>query len=702
MGGGSGRQLSTDIEVEGKQREAITWVDTLENENGHSEPASSLQKQKPRPFSILSWNILAQSLYEAQYQRRRIAQVALSSGDINSSSQQQQLLTPTSSPHPHPWPKRIKRILQIIQHSQSDIICLQECELHSYKSDIVPALHTMGYDGIAQEDDRLPTNKYEMPTKLKEITKHRDKRNHIVATFWKRSKFDVVGDALVRTRTLTTVLREKKISYPISSDDNDNNAIGEHANDEEEHNDAPNDGDGDDTTNSQNNNEDTITQLQLPTVAVINVHLEGHPQRFSERTHQLSHAMKDLVKTIEHEKKKGGVSSELKSSSDDDQSTTTTTRSNNHQIGKVNALILAGDFNCELQSSACSTYLRMGRLGKQAALGGLCGEDALILPPTLLESTEATSILHPIIEWGRALPEETIDNLKVTPHPFRRNGMMSCYPEWLGRDDAKEHFTFCSEQSKHPVPGLDQIWYSSMTLDRMNLRRMFVDNLTGIWERYFYNNEEVEKRREEERMKVLACGLPSLECDYPSDHLPIGATFAWRLDDECDDESYLLDDHDDETGSSDASSSSDSSSSKSQHCVEEVRELNVVNEEGTNVQDDSCLSDAEQQTQPTFDNPQEELNYLLQSCPYDNDEQKSDIQFILSDLNPPISLTSKERPSPTQMQQLEERRERKSNILKTSSLGVRPWLKNIWTANKRVNKMLRHEMILEERRKSLS
>lgn len=73
--------------------------------------------------------------------------------------------------------------------------------------------------------------------------------------------------------------------------------------------------------------------------------------------------MKDIAKRIEQEK------SEEQSN----------TEPNSSKIGKLNALVLAGDFNCELQSSACSTYLRMGRLGRQAGLGGTCGEDALVL-----------------------------------------------------------------------------------------------------------------------------------------------------------------------------------------------------------------------------------------------------------------------------------------------------------------------------------
>ena len=632
-----------------QQRVPLVWVDTLGEDDcasyQHEEPSSSeFNNNGPRPFSVLSWNVLAQSLYEAQYQRRRIQQVAL--------SQQSQLLSPTSSAsyHPHPWPKRSKRIIEILSYSNSDIICLQECELQSFKDDLAPAMSKLGYDCIAQEDDRT-----DMPTTIHQVTKHRDARNHIGATFWKRDKFEPVGDVSVRTRTMTTVLRLR------GTKNNNDDEI-------------------------DNNDKEATTTKATPTVAVVNVHLEGHPRRFSERTHQLQHAMLDISKRIEDEKqierspssssssskskKKNKKSQKKKNEGENDDAS----KRKQRHIGKLNALVLAGDFNCELQSSACSTYLRMGRLGRTAALGGVKGEDSVALPPSLLESTEATEVIHPIIEWGRALPEEVM--MDVKPHPFRRNGMTSAYPAYLGKDNARSHFTFCSELSKRPVPGLDQLWFSSMTLKRKALRRMFVDD-AGLWERYFYDENEVEKRREEERLKVLAGGLPSMECKYPSDHLPIGAVFEWKWE-ECGDSCLL----DGEYGTD--------------HCVDgaEVRGLNVVNSEGNNVQDDSLNeNEGEQKNKQSFENPHDELDYLLHCCPFDSEEQQSDVQFILSELNPPLELLSKERPTPDQMEQLEARRLKKAELLAAASLAVRPWLKDIWKVNKQVGKWDRQREI---------
>ena len=126
-------------------------------------------------FLVKNSNII----YEGQYQRRRIQQVALSPTHQQPHHMPPSLST-TSSPHPHLWPKRLKRIVEILSHANPDVICLQECELQSFKYDLAPALSKFGYDGISQEDDRP---KEDMLTSIKAESKHRDARNPIVATF---------------------------------------------------------------------------------------------------------------------------------------------------------------------------------------------------------------------------------------------------------------------------------------------------------------------------------------------------------------------------------------------------------------------------------------------------------------------------------------------------------------------------------------
>lgn len=569
-GAGSNGVDGFGFQRRGAEHDQFYWTDTLQIDSQASGPNA------PPPFSLLSWNILAQKLYESQYKRRRITEVALHSSE-------QSLNTLSGSPHPHPWPKRLNRIVEILRHANSDIICLQECERDSFVQ-LASIMSDCGYDAITQEDDRPANAK---PVGVRNVSRHTKNRNHLVATFWKRDKFEPISDASIRTRSMTTVLRLK----------------GE--------------------------NESTS-----PTLAVVNVHLEGNPNKSQERTHQLQHAMSDLARVVQ-----------------DDQS----------GIGKLNALVLTGDFNCELQSSASSLYMEMGRLGKQSGLGGVHGEACLVLPDLLLETNEATRILHPIMEWSKPLSEDKID---VKPHPFRRNGMRSAYPKWLGRNDAAQHFTFCSELNKRPVPGLDQCWYSSSSLQRVGLRNMFVDD-SGLWERYFFDDDETSIRRDDERMKILTTGLPDPECKYPSDHLPIGAVFNWIHSDECQ-ESCVLDD--------------------AEECSEEVRGLKVIDGEG---QDMLTVQSRGEQC-PIFETPQEELSYLLTKCPFDSPKQRDDVNFILSSVVP--SVEHKVRPTPDQMRQLEERRTAKAGVLDYCSSRVRPWLKRIWKASKAAGKVERERI----------
>ncbi len=624
-GGGGGQRKHDAEQDEGN----IAWMDSLaldisdhdEKNTTAVEESTTITTRSPPSFSVLSWNILAQSLYESQYQKRRIQRVALGPPTTTSHAPFQSLSMSSSSssyPHPHPWQKRLRRIIDILSHAGSDIICLQECEIQSFKEDLAPALSNLGYDGIAQEDDRP-----NLPTNIKEVTKHhRNPRNHIVATFWKRDKLEPIGAASVRTRSLTIVLRFRGDDGGASSSQRGH------------------DDDDDDKDTAR-------TTPPSPTMAIVNVHLEGNPRRFSERTRQLQHALFDLANRMDQ------TSNIHKSSSSEDSTFHNT----------LNALVLAGDFNCELQSSACSTYLRMGRLGRQAGLGGIHGEDAIVLPPSFLESNEATEVMHPIMEWGRALPEEEMAD--ILPHPFRRNGMTSAYPKWLGEENPRSHFTFCSELTKRPAPGLDQIWFSSVTLKRTGLKRIFVND-SKVWERYFYDESEMEKWREEERRKVLATGLPSLDCKYPSDHLPIGATFDWKWDLTSDDSSIF------DGG-------------------KKIRRLTVVDSVGQ--------KEKPMVPQLAFQNPEEELKYLLEHCPYDSNEQESAVKFILSPINPPLSFifASNEAPTEDQMAQIQIRHDKKVELLSNASLIARPWLKRIWKANKQVGKWNRHRLKHEAR-----
>lgn len=86
----------------------------------------------------------------------------------------------------------------------------------------------------------------------------------------------------------------------------------------------------------------------------------------------------------------------------------------------------------------------------------------------------------------------------------------------------------------------------------------------------------------------------------------------------------------------------------------------------------------------------DELEYLVFKCPYDSEEQRSNVQFVLSPIDPPLCTQTKKKPTPSQLEQINERRDMKSVVLASSSLGVRPWLKRIWKANKQVGAYERH------------
>ena len=152
-----------------------------------------------------------------------------------------------------------------------------------------------------------------------------------------------------------------------------------------------------------------------------------------------------------------------------------------------------------------------------------------------------------------------------------------------------------------------------------------------------------DEERDEERKRVLETGLPDPECRHPSDHLPIGCVLAWRRDER----------------------------------DGEARRLIVVDEEG-NVRSETRPTDE----RTAFRTPREELEDLLRRCPYDSERQRSDVRFVLSPIDPPINSTTNARPTEEQLRQIDLRRDKKREVISSSSWGVRPWLKKIWKASK--------------------
>eukprot|EP00980_Cylindrotheca_fusiformis_P007452 scaffold1537_cov108-Cylindrotheca_fusiformis.AAC.11 len=351
------------------------------------------------PFSLLTWNVLSQKLYDISILNKCAANLQV---------------------YKFSWEERLGWILDTLSTADADVVCLQEVEDQSFHRDLLPAMQQLGYDGAVQGGENV-----------KEVKRRKGKgsRAHVVATFWKTDRFETIDMStfkkvesalMARGRTLTSLLQDKTCS-----------AI----------------------------------------VAVINCHLEGHPNQYSARIRQLQHAMDDIVVRCP------GL--------------------------PLNGLCIAGDLNCELQSSACSTYLRMGRVGRKGGLGGVHGTSAIAVPPILLESDEAAKCLDPILEWGRPIPNDELESVK--PHPFRRNSLCSAYPPSLGQADPRQHFTYCANPNR-PVAGLDQIWYSGLSLTRIALRKPLPNP--------------------NRRSHVLTTGLPAP--GLPSDHLPIGTILGWN------------------------------------------------------------------------------------------------------------------------------------------------------------------------------
>lgn len=174
-------------------------------------------------------------------------------------------------------------------------------------------------------------------------------------------------------------------------------------------------------------------------LALVNCHLEGHPLKSVARITQLSHALNEAHAKYSH-----------------------------------HGLVLCGDFNCELHSSACGAYLTLGSCPSEG-----------------------------VREWRRPVPKRVVD---VEGHNYK---LLSAYPTELGRSNRFEYFTYAKLPGR-AVAGLDQIWHTPQSLQRVALRRLF--------------------KSEEQRRMMLQWGLPNEF--HPSDHVPIGCVLRWKVETE--------------------------------------------------------------------------------------------------------------------------------------------------------------------------
>lgn len=470
------------------------------------------------------------------------------------------------------WSERFQSMLQTIQKCQADVICLQEVDYNAFHEEWLPALRAMGYDGVVQSGENVM-----------EIKRRKNKtlRAHVVATFWNSQRFCAcLGFQQPEPEHAKRKKRKRQHPAAVAADKEqdesslNNKSFAHMARGR--------------TMTSLLQRISSSNTTNNATCCIINCHLEGHPRQYGARIRQLQHGMKDVVR---------------------------------YSTSTHNALLVAGDFNCELASSACSTYLQMGRVGKKSSLGGVHGTScAWAMPPCILECEEATSVLNPILEWNHPLPDDELDS--VPPHPFRRNSLLSAYPRGSSSLDNEGLFTYCANPFK-PVAGLDQIWYTGFTLRRIALQTLYPND----------------------RQRILQHGLPLLP-EYPSDHLPIGAVFQWNYDIPKDDDS----------------------SSKSHHQQKVLRQLRIVQDQQPSKKPKSPIM------------AYAELDQLLVMGPFDSEQQRTQLEAIL-DETPPFS---KQKPSPEQLQLFADLRRRKQELMDTASEPTKEVLQRIFKLKKNV------------------
>ncbi len=286
---------------------------------------SSAGQQSSAPFSVLSWNVLADC-----YLKRPVDK------DIY-------MHLPSDS-QLWDWGYRKGLLIDEILSQDADIVCLQEVEFTAFENDFNPAMEKAGYSGRIQQDKRRSENHAQG-----------------VATFWRNSRFLSQSD-FSKTRTYTVVLKDTQATHN-------------------------------------------------PLLAVINVHLEGHPLKCVERCKQLKSALAQLNNDISH-----------------------------------HGVLVCGDFNCQMGSSSSSAYLAMGKV-------------------PLVQGQV------PFLEWGR---EVSPDAAKITTHPYKTfssayepSRAIQANVMSLG-----EEFTF-STRPGNVVDGLDQVWYTDDVLKLQGVKPYF-------------------------------------------------------------------------------------------------------------------------------------------------------------------------------------------------------------------------------------
>ena len=396
-----------------------------------------------------------------------------------------------------PWHKqRLPHIIIIIKDTNADNVFLQETTEPYLTSEIVPAFEEMGYDC--------------------EIQKGRKEGYMTLVTFWKRDKFLKVEEGLskykVRSRTMTVTLKDLRNTVPMKDlfDDTDDCSV-------------TNAGSSTFDVNVTANANTKDSATTHPCITIINCHLEGHPLKSKERVSQLSNALHDAASNQQHD-----------------------------------GLVLCGDFNCLLHSSACTYYLNnknwgsfggsISGSGKRSSKSSTNGgetvkgidksKDKDKCKKVEVEVIKDVSSSLPIIyEFDQPILPDVLaavnSVVSSSHHPY--DDLSSAYPPHLGRQYQEQeqeqqqqqqqqhhqqhcYFTYCRIPERPADGFLDQIWFTNKYLHVLALRALFDEDVMAEGTEVEGNERKIVDSNSGNRKTIVGLNrIDAIQMGLPND-----------------------------------------------------------------------------------------------------------------------------------------------------------------------------------------
>jgi len=362
------------------------------------------------------------------------------------------------------WNFRLDLIIEILSKTEADVICLQEIQCSLFINSLMPRMKALGYVGVMQDKFCSSRKRGNSYSGNKSQKKKQKKKKR------QKQNSDYGVATFWKKANHNDNKWEMKLQY-VSHRSRTMITIlrYEYKNEPHCHRD----------------------------IAILNCHLEGDPKQSLTRVRQL-HSSISRIQKWQNDRKK-----------------------------TVDDVIICGDFNCEIFSSACTTYLQNGSL-----------------------FLEDNTTPRPIQEWGYPVvlfddydrnvnidEKETkhdlddkhyllsMKKLKKLAHSL---DLSSAYdiskaaratptPQQKDSENYYPYITYAS-QPGYSCHGIDHIWYSTNTM-----------NVTGLFPTYSCltcTTANDDTFIEEEKRKVLLkLGAPNPY--LPSDHLPIGVVLNW-------------------------------------------------------------------------------------------------------------------------------------------------------------------------------